>query len=467
MFAHSLNWLGNFHLNMDRPVDGLPLHEEALVTFRELEDKRGIAETLDMLGVASNMSGDLRQCARYQREAVQLFRELNDVPREISSLSDLATRGMDWVMDTLVSGVEDPLEPIRDAEMAVDLARQIGWRSAESYALSILGSCLSARGAYERALPILRESLSIAREIEHHEWTICALCGLGVLYRDLLLPRAAQECLEEALGLSEEISSPYWAGIAAGLVSSAHASSENLARARSVLGDRTSPDASMTTLGARLCWSAHIELLLKEKRNDEALETVERLISTASNSSMNVIPHLWRLRGEALKGQGRLEEAVATLNQAVEDAERRGVASLAWRLRASLGRAYQSSGQRREAQGQFAAARRTVLDLTARIPDEALRHSFAREAERIVPQPRPLTPRREAQRAFGGLTEREREIASLIAAGKSSRAIADELVVSERTVEGHVGNILAKLGFGTRAQIAAWAVEHGLANVNH
>ena len=60
------------------------------------------------------------------------------------------------------------------------------------------------------------------------------------------------------------------------------------------------------------------------------------------------------------------------------------------------------------------------------------------------------------------LTQREREVANLITQGKSNREIADELVVTERTVEGHVNNILSKLGFHSRAQVAAWAVEKGL-----
>lgn len=44
----------------------------------------------------------------------------------------------------------------------------------------------------------------------------------------------------------------------------------------------------------------------------------------------------------------------------------------------------------------------------------------------------------------------------------SNREIADTLVVGERTVETHVSNILNKLGFNSRTQIAAWAVEKGL-----
>jgi DNA-binding NarL/FixJ family response regulator len=55
------------------------------------------------------------------------------------------------------------------------------------------------------------------------------------------------------------------------------------------------------------------------------------------------------------------------------------------------------------------------------------------------------------------LTAREREIASLVAAGLSNRAIADRLVISERTAQNHVQHILGKLGFANRAQIAAWA----------
>lgn len=54
------------------------------------------------------------------------------------------------------------------------------------------------------------------------------------------------------------------------------------------------------------------------------------------------------------------------------------------------------------------------------------------------------------------LTRRERQVADLIAQGLSTREIAASLVLSPRTVEGHVENVLAKLGFAKRTQIAAW-----------
>ncbi|MEU1338964.1 LuxR C-terminal-related transcriptional regulator [Streptomyces sp. NPDC005827] len=54
------------------------------------------------------------------------------------------------------------------------------------------------------------------------------------------------------------------------------------------------------------------------------------------------------------------------------------------------------------------------------------------------------------------LTRREREVAALVAKGLSNRKIAEELLVSPRTVDFHVENIRAKLGFSGRAQVAAW-----------
>jgi predicted ATPase/DNA-binding CsgD family transcriptional regulator len=59
----------------------------------------------------------------------------------------------------------------------------------------------------------------------------------------------------------------------------------------------------------------------------------------------------------------------------------------------------------------------------------------------------------------GGLTRREREITELVACGMSNKDIAATLVIGTRTVETHVKNILAKLGFTTRTQVAPWLVE--------
>jgi DNA-binding CsgD family transcriptional regulator len=61
-----------------------------------------------------------------------------------------------------------------------------------------------------------------------------------------------------------------------------------------------------------------------------------------------------------------------------------------------------------------------------------------------------------------GLSPRETEVIRLVAAGKTNQAIATELFLSEKTVERHVSNILAKLGVGSRTAAAAYAFDHGL-----
>lgn len=103
--------------------------------------------------------------------------------------------------------------------------------------------------------------------------------------------------------------------------------------------------------------------------------------------------------------------------------------------------------------------------LAARLPDAQRAQlwyesaAFPRErviayalAEEYTTPPKPLA----------SLTEREREVAALIAAGASNQAIAETLVISERTVERHVANMFAKLDVGSRTRIAVLAAEAGL-----
>lgn len=56
------------------------------------------------------------------------------------------------------------------------------------------------------------------------------------------------------------------------------------------------------------------------------------------------------------------------------------------------------------------------------------------------------------------VTPRQLQVAALVAQGWSNRQIADELVVTERSAESHVEQIRARLGFRSRAQVAAWYV---------
>jgi len=74
--------------------------------------------------------------------------------------------------------------------------------------------------------------------------------------------------------------------------------------------------------------------------------------------------------------------------------------------------------------------------------------------------PRRPTARRKLP---GGLTEREAEVLRLVARGQTNRQIAEELVLSERTVAHHLDRIFTRLGVASRAAAASFALRHGLA----
>jgi DNA-binding NarL/FixJ family response regulator len=61
-----------------------------------------------------------------------------------------------------------------------------------------------------------------------------------------------------------------------------------------------------------------------------------------------------------------------------------------------------------------------------------------------------------------GMTQRETEVLSLVAQGKSNRQIAQELVVSVRTIERHITNIYRKINSRSRVDAVLLALEHGL-----
>jgi DNA-binding CsgD family transcriptional regulator len=132
-------------------------------------------------------------------------------------------------------------------------------------------------------------------------------------------------------------------------------------------------------------------------------------------------------------------------------------ASLAWhdlgmpypeaRVRVTLGRCYAALGDDEAAALEVDAAREAFQRLGAQ-PDLAALPDADRGWRR-APSPVPLT-------------EREVEVVRLVAAGLTNRAIAKELVLSEKTVARHLANIYAKLGIASRAAATAYAYDHSL-----
>lgn len=101
------------------------------------------------------------------------------------------------------------------------------------------------------------------------------------------------------------------------------------------------------------------------------------------------------------------------------------------------------------------SAVRTVHAGSAVIAAQATRELFAHIADAGSTEPVPAS--------FGALTEREREIFALAAAGLSNAEIAEREFLSEATVKTHISRILTKLALRDRVQLVVFAYRHGLA----
>ncbi len=97
--------------------------------------------------------------------------------------------------------------------------------------------------------------------------------------------------------------------------------------------------------------------------------------------------------------------------------------------------------------------------------DQVIAEALALERELTTPSepsgPTSPAPAPGRGPVWDDLTRREREVAALLARGYTNRQIAEALVITVGSAHLHVVRLLAKLGFHTRAQAAAWAVAHG------
>jgi DNA-binding CsgD family transcriptional regulator/tetratricopeptide (TPR) repeat protein len=462
LIAETLNRVGNWHMNRDELAEALSCHKQALELFERLGDERGRAETLDLLGMAS--SNDPRISSVYYAEAIPLLRKLDDRQRLVTSLSMRMVANGAYLWESVPmpddgSGVS-AAEAAACGEEALRIARDMDWPAGESFVLWETALWLAPKGDYGRAMDSARAGLAIATQIDHRQWMAGALVTLGMLYLDICAWRQAEDAFAEALARAHEVNSDNFVGIGVAGLAGAYIAQRRPDEATALLESHLRPTTPMLTPGQRLCWSVAGEVRLALADSAATLAIADRLIESAG---AGIAPRVWHLRGDALAALGRTTEAVDVLQLALRQAARVPSRGRQWRIAASLARAQRTLGRRDEAEHVLGVARQTLAELATTIDDPTLRASFIGETAAWVPSAPAATPARAAKERFGGLTAREREVARLIARGLSNRAIADQLVLGERTVESYVGNILGKLNFSSRAQIAAWAVESGLA----
>lgn len=464
ILAQSLNRLGNWHMNCGRTLEALPFHDEALSLYQELHDRHGMARTLDLLALVNFQLGDLIQGTVYLHQAIPILREMDDRQALVNTLTNFGNLAH---FETEVLGELNYRHLAELSEEALGIARGFNWSQGEVRAL-IPGAINSGQaGDYARALEWLSRADAILKATPHREAFARLQITSGQILIGLLALPQARERLESGLVLAQELGAGFLTLSAIARLATVAVLQNDLARAKQLLDPWLSgenPEGRLTFYLRRL-WSGRAELELAAGNPSRALEIVDKLFASTVNLGQHgpyAVPYLSRLRAQALAALGHLDDAVAELQGTLAVAYRQGHLAMVWRLQGDLGNVYRAMGRRDTAEREFSSARTNIQELAKTIPEGVLRSNFLKQALAALPAVPAFTPRQIVKKEFGGLTAREREIAALIAQGKSNQEIASELVINKTTAERHVANILSKLGFKSRLQIAVWAVEKGL-----
>jgi DNA-binding NarL/FixJ family response regulator len=198
---------------------------------------------------------------------------------------------------------------------------------------------------------------------------------------------------------------------------------------------------------------AHVEIMLAVGSLDEARAAARELDETATRIGTDVLGALAaHAQGALALAEGDAQRAVESVRRAFAVWQQIGAPFIAARLRVLLARACNELGDREAARLELECAREVFERLGAQ-PDIAAVAALETAAVDAGSAP---------SAAKHGLTARELEVLRLVASGKTNKAIARELSLSEKTVDRHVSNIFGKIGVATRAAATAFAYERGL-----
>lgn len=188
----------------------------------------------------------------------------------------------------------------------------------------------------------------------------------------------------------------------------------------------------------------YVDIVLSSGDTTAARDAAEELREVAATLGTPLLrAHAARAAGAVLGAEGEPKAALVELRNAFNEFHALGVRYDAARTRLLLADACAAVGDHDTATMEEGAAR-VVLNSLATL-----------EALNATVEPR-------TNSSVEGLTQRELEILRLLARGNTNRAIAHELIISEKTVASHVSHIFTKLGVTSRSAATAYAYDHDL-----
>ena len=359
-------------------------------------------------GLLTRQQGDLALSEQLCEAALAIFQSLGDRPQTAVVQSFLA-------ITVVLRGDYERATALFEQSLAS--ARELDYRWCAAIPLQWRGALARARGDPARATALLEESLAIRRDVGETRGVAYCFRELGRVACDVGDYARAACLLEESLAKCRELGARYDIGqslYCLGLV--AHARGDDRRASawfeeslilRREIGDRPGLAESLEACGAVACRSGLPEQAARLFGAAEILrEVIGAPLLPADRAALEQnLATARRMLGTAAFAAAWAEGRTLSTDQAADC----GLAVL-----------------------KAAPATVTPVDVTPR----------------VAPSP-PLTPR-------------EREVAALVARGLTNRQIGEALVIAERTADAHIGHILTKLGFRSRAQIGAWAVEHHL-----
>lgn len=349
-----------------------------------------------------------------------------------------------------------------------ELARQVGDTLGLGHAHAALGNLARAEGDYERSSALLEESLRLFRQANDDYGIWRALTNLGETRSMLGDFAGAAALIEESQQVAHAMDDPWRAAQGLRLLGIVAYRQGDLDRATALLGEAVSrwramhvtrgPQWALYELGSALLARGDIaeagacfreSLGLCQAAGDRrgvarGLEGVAGTLAGTPSAEVTAATRAARLLGAAAAIRTAIKTPVSPADRVTHE---RGATT----ARAILG------------EPAFEAAHLAGAALSV---EQAI--ALALDTDSIEPastQPEPTTqPSKPATQMHDAapLTPRERQVAGLVATGLTNRQIAERLVLSERTIDGHVARILARLDLSRRAQLAVWATQHGL-----
>ncbi len=313
------------------------------------------------------------------------------------------------------------------ANAALTVAQPAGDRWNEGYADGTLAATAAFRGDLALARDLAEEALAITHEIDQQWGSARALLGLGDLARLTGNLDQANQRYTDALAIVREINAkPEIARCLAGLGQIA-ISQKDLSAAGQYFGDSL---ALSKSTGSRIGVIRGLDAFAALATELGSPEPAIRLASASA----------------ALRAEAGLPEAPARTSRILDAAAPLGdqAVSAHWEAGLALGSdaAVELALSISQAHGHVPAA----VPRSASAGEPAAASGLSGPPGQAAQSPQ-----------HGVLTARELQIANLIAAGASNKAIADQLSITPATAARHVANIMGKLGFNSRLQIAAWA----------